>query len=121
MSYYEDASELSDEELEMIKRRKLEEIYRRGEAEKLEREKRLREEAIKREMLRRILTPEARERLSNLRLVKPELVEALENQLITLAQSGRVKIPITDEELKEILAQISERTRRDFKITIKEK
>jgi hypothetical protein len=48
MSYYENASELSDEELEMIKRRKLEEIYRRREAEKLEREKRLREEAIKR-------------------------------------------------------------------------
>ncbi|MGC9147996.1 MAG: DNA-binding protein [Sulfolobales archaeon] len=119
MSY--DDTELYDEELEEIKRRRLEEIYRRKEAERLEKERKAQEEAIKRELLRRILTPEARERLANLRLVKPELVEALENQLITLAQSGKLKIPVTDEELKEILYQISERTRRDIRITIKEK
>ncbi len=119
MSY--DDTELYDEELEEIKRRRLEEIYRRREAERLEKERKAQEEAIKRELLRRILTPEARERLANLRLVKPELVEALENQLIALAQSGRLKIPVTDEELKEILYQISERTRRDIRITIKEK
>jgi len=117
---YED-TELYDEELEEIKRRRLEEIYRRKEAERLERERKAQEEAIKRELLRKILTPEARERLANLRLVKPELVEALENQLILLAQSGRLKIPVTDEELKEILYQISEKTRRDIRITIKEK
>ncbi|MGC9009075.1 MAG: DNA-binding protein [Sulfolobales archaeon] len=117
---YENA-ELYDEELEEIKRKRLEEIYRRREAERLEKERKAQEEAIKRELLRRILTPEARERLANLRLVKPELVEALENQLIALAQSGRLKIPVTDEELKEILYQISERTRRDIRITIKEK
>ncbi len=119
MSY--DDTELYDEELEEIKRRRLEEIYRRKEAERLEKERKAQEEAIKRELLRRILTPEARERLANLRLVKPELVEALENQLIALAQSGKLKIPVTDEELKEILYQISERTRRDIRITIKEK
>ncbi|MEZ0290414.1 MAG: DNA-binding protein [Sulfolobales archaeon] len=119
MSYEE--TETYDEELEMLKRRKLEEIYRRRELEKAERERRLREEAIKKELLRRILTPEARERLANLKLVKPELVSALEDQLITLAQSGRIKVPITDEELKEILSQIDERTRRDIRITIKEK
>ncbi|MEM0044187.1 MAG: DNA-binding protein [Sulfolobales archaeon] len=117
---YED-TEVYDEELEMLKRRKIEEIYRRGELERAEKEKRLREEAIKQELLRRILTPEARERLSNIRLVKPELVSALENQLIALAQSGRIKVPISDEDLKEILSQISERTRRDIRITIKEK
>lgn len=121
MSYYEESEEAYDEELEAIKRRKLEELYRRREIERAERERRLREEAIKQELLRRILTPEARERLSNLRLVKPELVASLEEQLIALAQSGRIKTPITDEELKEILAKISERTRRDIRITIKEK
>lgn len=110
-----------DEELEEIKRRKLEDLYKRRELERAEKERKAREEALKRELLRRILTPEARERLANLRLVKPELVESLEDQLIMLAQSGRIKIPITDEELKEILYQISERTRRDIKITIKEK
>jgi len=67
------------------------------------------------------LTPEARERLSNLRLVKPELASTLEEQLILLAQNKRVPVPITDEFLKRILAELYEQTRRETKITFKRK
>jgi len=74
--------------------------------------RRLRRRAI----IRVILTPEARSRLDNLRLVKPELVESIENQLITLAQSGRIKVPITDEELKKILEAVYNQTRREYRI-----
>ncbi len=72
-----------------------------------------RQEEIKREIeaqkqaaLRQILTPEARERLANLKMVRPAFAEQLETQLIQLAQSGRVKLPITDEILKKILLQL---------------
>lgn len=56
--------------------------------------------------LRQILTYEARQRLSRLRLVKPEFVEQIELQLIQIAQSGRVKLPIDDRQLKQILIQL---------------
>lgn len=106
------STEYYDEELEEIRRRKLLELQRRL----LEEQKRAEMEARKRAALRVILTPEARQRLANLRLVNPELVEQLENYLIALAQSGRIKVPITDEELKRILAEIYRRTHREFRI-----
>jgi programmed cell death protein 5 len=109
-----------DTELEEIRRRKLMELQRRM----IEEEKRKRElvaEAQKKEILRKILTPKARDRLTNVRLVRPELAEIVENQLILLAQSGRLKIPVTDEELKSVLAELAERTHRDYNIRIKEK
>ncbi|MEM4489763.1 MAG: DNA-binding protein [Desulfurococcaceae archaeon] len=103
-----------DEELEAIRMRKLAELRKKMEEEK---ERRSRIEAL----LRQILTPEARERLNNLRLVKPELAAALEEQLILLAQSRRVPIPITDDFLKKLLSELYEQTRRETKITFKRK
>ncbi|AFK50802.1 DNA-binding TFAR19-related protein [Thermogladius calderae 1633] len=108
------AAGYEDEELEEIKRRKLAELQRKMEEE---RQRRAQIDAA----LRQILTPEARERLANLRLVKPELAQALEEQLINLARSGRVKIPITDDFLKRLLAEIYEQTHRDTKIEIRRK
>jgi len=109
-------SEEYDEELEAIKLRKLQEYQRR--LKELEEQERARREfeAQKEAMLRAILTPKARQRLINLKLVRPELAENLELQLIQLAQAGRLKIPVTDDELKTILAELYRRTRRDIKI-----
>ncbi|ABL77880.1 DNA-binding protein [Thermofilum pendens] len=107
------------EELEEIKRRKLLEYQRALEAEKAKEEQKAREEAMRQEILRRILTPEARARLSNLKLVKPELVEALEIQLIQLAESRSVRVPIDDETLKQILARLYEAQRaREVKFRV---
>lgn len=96
-----------DEELRMLMERKLAE-YRRSIEAQQEEEQRRAEEAKKQEILRKILTPKARERLANLRMVRPELVEQLEIQLIQLAQSGRVPLPITDDLLRELLARLME-------------
>ncbi len=106
-----------DEELEAIKQRKLMELQRRLQEEERRRQLRMQKEML----LRSILTPKARERLANLRLVKPELAEAIEDQLIALAQSRRINIPITDDVLKELLASIYEQTHRETRIRIKEK
>lgn len=97
------------DELEAIRRRKLLELQRKMEEEKKRREQ---IEAV----LKQILTPEARNRLANLRLVKPELVDVVEQQLITLAKSGRVQLPITDEFLKKMLSQIYEHTHKETRI-----
>ncbi|MCX8187184.1 MAG: DNA-binding protein [Nitrososphaeria archaeon] len=98
-----------EEELEKLKAKRMAEIQ-----EKLAEEERLRREMERQAAMRIILTPEARQRLANLRLIKPELVAQLEEQLIQLANSGRVKMPITDEVLKDILSRLT--TKRDIKI-----
>ncbi|MCC7549959.1 MAG: DNA-binding protein [Methanobacterium sp.] len=75
-------------------------------------------EAQKRQALLQILTPEARSRLANLRLTKPEFVDQIELQLIQLAQMGRIKSKITDEQLKELLRKMSGQ-KREINITWK--
>jgi DNA-binding protein len=75
-------------------------------------------EAQKRQAMVQILTPEARGRLANLRLTKPELVEQIELQLIQLAQMGRVKSKITDDQLKHLLQNLVGQ-KREINITRK--
>ena len=99
---------VDDEELERIRQKKMEELQRRI----VEEEERARRELERQAALRVILTPEARQRLANLRLVKPELVAQLEEQLIQLANTGRIKMPITDDVLKQILIKLFSSKRR---------
>ena len=108
------------EDIEEIRKRKLMELQKKY----LEQQK-AQEEALRQEMeleaqldaiMRRILTPEARERLGRVKLVKPELARQVELVLVQLYQAGQIREPIDDAKLKRILAQIDERTRRDFNI-----
>ncbi|WP_292470569.1 DNA-binding protein [Methanolobus sp.] len=68
-------------------------------------------DAKKQALMRQILTQEARERLTTLRLSRKELVDQLESQLITLAQSGRLQTMIDDEKLKQLLVQMQPKKR----------
>ncbi len=65
-------------------------------------------------VLRRILTPDARARLSNLRMAKPEFVQGVEDQLISLASSGRIGV-VNDAMLKQILQKVIPR-KKEIKI-----
>ncbi len=103
--------EIDDEELERLREKKLRELQQEAEARRKAEEL----AAQRRLALKRILTPEALARLDNLRIVRPELVEALEQQLLALAASGRVKLPISDEDLKQILAEIYEKSRKEYR------
>jgi len=104
-----------DRELEELRRRRLLELQKRLAQEQQEAEMRRRLEIQKQALLRRILTPEARQRLTNLKMVRPEFTSQLENQLIQIAQQGRIDLPITDEQLKGILRRLQS-TRREIRI-----
>lgn len=102
---------MSDDELEEIRRRKLLELQRRVGEEQGNVQAQQQLEMEKQALLRSILTPEARQRLTNLKMVRPEFTSQLELQLIQLAQQGKIPIPLTDKQLKQILVQIQSRKR----------
>ena len=77
--------------------------------------KREAEAAMRQRVLQVVLDPQARQRLMNIRLVKPELAAAVENYLINAASSGRINRPLSDDELKQLLIRIQQ-PRKDFKI-----
>ena len=66
-------------------------------------------------MLKQILSSEARLRLNNVRMVKPELANLVENYLIGLSTQGKIQGQITDEQLKQILLS-AQQPKREFKI-----
>ena len=73
------------------------------------------EDAMREQMLKVLLTTEARERLANIRMVKPDIARLIENQIIQLASSGKVQKTITDDEIKEFLSSF-QKSQKDFKI-----
>lgn len=105
-----------DTELEELKRRRLMELQRKLEEERSAAEAREAFESRKQAVLRVILTPEARQRLNNLRMVKPEFVDKLELELIQAVQSGRLSPPITDEQLKKMLILLQGSQKREIRI-----
>ncbi len=107
--------EYSDEELEEIRRRRYSDLQRSAMEEQRRTESRKQFEAQKQGVLKQILTPEARQRLTNIRMVKPEFADQIELQLIQLAQSGKIKVPISDEQLKEALARLQS-SRKEIRI-----
>jgi len=104
-----------DEELEALRRRRLMELQQQMLQEQQRAEAQRRLELQKQALMRRILTPKARQRLANLKMVRPEFASQLELQLIQIAQQGRISIPITDDQLKEILSKL-QRPRREIRI-----
>ncbi len=104
-----------DEELEEIKKRKLLELQKQQEMAAIQEEQRRQIEAERAAILRQILTPEARERLARIKMAHPEIAENVENQLIALAQAGRIDRMIDDATLKKILERAIPR-RREIRI-----
>jgi len=66
-------------------------------------------------ILKQILSSEARLRLNNVKMVKPDVANTVENYLINLASQGKIRPPVTDDQLKQILISIQQ-PKRDFKI-----
>jgi len=84
------------------------ELQRRAKKERARQQRELEKAAA----MRAILTPEAKQRLANMRLVRPDLASSVEDYLIRIVQTQNVRIPITDEELKALLNKLIPSRRR---------
>ena len=66
-------------------------------------------------MLKQVLSGDARLRLNNVRMVKPDLADLVENYILNLSVQGKISGQISDEQLKQILSS-AQQPKRDFKI-----
>ncbi len=107
---------MSDDELENIRKRKLLSMQNRVSEEQRQAQAEEKIEAQKQALLKQILSPEARQRLNNLKMVRADFAEQIELQLIQMAQMGKLPIPLSDAQLKQILVQLQSR-KRETKIT----
>lgn len=71
-------------------------------------------ETVKKEVMKKILSKDALERLGRIKLIKPDLASQLELYLVQLYQNGKIKSLISEEQMKMILETLS--TKREFKI-----
>eukprot|EP00898_Chlorokybus_atmophyticus_P005215 jgi/Chlat1/5695/Chrsp38S09022 len=69
-------------------------------------------------MLMQLLTPDARERLHRIALVKADKARGVEDILIRAAQQGQITEKVTEDRLISMLEQISERSQAKTKVTI---
>jgi len=104
-----------DAELEAIRRRRMAEIQQEAQVRVAQEQQAQQIAAQRQAILRQILTPEARERLGRIGLAYPEVAASVEDQLIGLAQSGRVTQAIDDRTLQEILRRVVPK-KREIKI-----
>lgn len=107
-----------DEELRELRRRKAQEMQQAANDQRDSEEQQQAQEAERarrQQILRQILDPQARERLANVRLVRPDLAENVESQLIQLASMGRINRVLTEKDIKDILGRMTE-SKRDIKI-----
>jgi len=110
-----------DEELEKLRKKRIHELQQEEQLQQSiegQEEQQKQFEDQKQMILRSILTPKAKERLTNIKLARPKICEEIENQLIMLAQSGRLNQKIDDEQLRQLLQRIIPK-KRDINIDIK--
>ncbi len=104
-----------DDELERLRRKRLQELQLQHQQQELREAQAAQFEAQRQAILRQILTPDARERLGRIQLAYPDVADNVANQLIMLAQSGRVQKVIDDATLRQILRKILP-SKREIKI-----
>ncbi len=111
------SDEENSERLEEIRRKRLEQLKQQVAQKKLAEQQQEAFEAQKYKIMRQILSQKGRQRLENIRMVRPEFAEQIELQLIQLYQSGRITNPMSDQNFKKILEKIStSNKKKDFKI-----
>jgi len=79
-------------------------------SEETQKQKQLEQEIAKNSILTQVMDQSALARLNNIAAAKPEKAKALENLVIQLARSGQIREKLTDQRLRQLLDQISEKT-----------
>ena len=105
------SGEPDDEELERLRQKKMEQLREQqqgggGGGEGAREAQREQAEAQKKAMLRQHLTDGARKRLNTVKMSKPQFGEKVEQQVVALAQSGRIQGKIDEEKMKQLLSEL---------------
>ena len=66
-------------------------------------------ELMKRQLLGRAASKEALERLGRVRTVNPDLAGQAELYILQISQAGKLKGPVTDAQMKDVLRVLSEK------------
>ncbi|MFB6308566.1 MAG: DNA-binding protein [Haloarculaceae archaeon] len=103
------SGEPNDEELERLREEKLEQLQEQQQEDQQEAQQAAQQqaEAQKKAILRQHLTDGARKRLNTVKMSKPQLGEQVESQIVALAQSGRVRDQIDEDQMKELLSELT--------------
>jgi len=99
----------SEEELEELRKKKMEQLKEQqgeGDAE-AQQARQEQAEAQKKAILRQHLTDGARKRLNTVKMSKPDVGEQVEQQIVALARSGRVGDTIDEEQMKQLLSELT--------------
>jgi programmed cell death protein 5 len=78
-------------------------------------------EEAKAAMLHSILAPDARERLSNIKLAKPARGEKLEMLIIQSMQAGKFTGKVSDAMLVDLVEQVTKQESEGLKVEIRHK
>lgn len=102
----------SEDDLEQLREERLEQLQEQqgGEGSEAAREaqeaQREQAEAQKKAMLRQYLTDGARKRLNSVRMSKPDFADQVEQQILALAQSGRLGDRIDEDQMRDLLQEL---------------
>jgi programmed cell death protein 5 len=104
----------NEDEIEELRRKKMEQLQDRADAgqgggeidEEAAEAQREQAEAKKKAILRQALTDGARKRLNTVKMSKPEFGEQVEQQVVALAQSGRLNGQVDEEQMKSLLQEL---------------
>jgi len=99
----------SDEELEELRKKKMEQLKEQQDEGDAEAQQAAQEqaEAQKKAILRQNLTDGARKRLNTVKMSKPDVGEQVEQQIVALARSGRLGETIDEDQMKQLLSELT--------------
>lgn len=96
---------MSDDKLKRLKEEKMRQMSNSPGHNAQKQQEQQAKERLKK-IASQILTKEARSRLANIRVARPELASNIELRLVQLYKSGSIRDKITDEQLKELLKKV---------------
>lgn len=108
---------MNDRELEELRQRRLQEMQVQAEQQLAREHEQITREAQVQGALRQLMSAEAKERLAQVRVARPKVAAAIEQQVLALAGDGKLTAPIDDTTLQQMLAQLSRK--RETKVEIR--
>ncbi|MFP8890956.1 DNA-binding protein [Natrialbaceae archaeon A-CW2] len=104
----------SEDDLEELRRKKLEQLQEQAESgggqgqanAEAQEAAQQQAEAKRQALLRQYLTDDARKRLNTVKMSKQQFGEQVEQQIVALAQSGRIQGKIDDQKMQQLLKEL---------------